>query len=221
MFTLRTALWLVTTLTASSALSQQMFKVVGPDGKITFSDRPTLQSTGKVSVMHSYTLRPYVTPQTSAQLAAAVAAKKAIVAELPKDPGVPLVAPVLTQEVEDALVSVFSQAEFSRRFYNFCNATESGAKAFNGATLAWKRRNAAAIEQQNRVLMQVVSPNKRDELLGKAAALLSEEVAKIAARNAQQRLAWCAGAIAELNSGKADIVQPALMAVPIVQYRAK
>ncbi len=220
MFTIRTAFWLVTTLTASGALGQQMFKVVGPDGKITFSDRPTLQSSGKVSVMHSYTLRPYVTPQTPGQVAAALAAKK-VAAEVPKETGEGAVAPVLTQEVEDAVVSVFGQVEFSRRFYNFCNTTEAGAKAFNGATHAWKRRNAAAIDHQNLLLMQVVSPNKRDELLGKAAALLNEEAGKIAARTPQQRQAWCAGAVAELNSGKADVVQPAMMAVPIIPYRAK
>jgi len=69
--------------------------------------------------------------------------------------------------------------------------------------------------------MEVVSPAKRDELQGKVASLLKEETAKIAVRNPKQRQAWCAGAVAELNSGKADIVQPAMMSVPIVLYRAK
>ncbi len=204
------------------ALAQQLFKVVGPDGKVTFSDKPPLQKAGKVSVMHSYTLRPYVTPQSPAELAAAAAAKKAAAAEVAlAGPGVPRPAPVLTQEVEDAIVTVMGQVEFSRRFYNFCNTSLSGAKAFSQAARTWKERNAAPIGHQNRLLMEVVSPSKRDELLGKVATLLDEESGKIAARSPKERQAWCAGAVAELNSGKADIVQPAMMAVPIVPYRAK
>jgi hypothetical protein len=213
---------LVSAFALPSAMAQQLFKVVGPDGKVTFSDKPPLQKAGKVSVMHSYTLRPYITQQSPAELAAAVAAKRAAAAEAAlAGPANPLVAPVLTQEVEDAIVTVMGQVEFSRRFYNYCNTSLSGAKAFSQAARAWKERNAAPIGHQNRLLMEVVSPTKRDELQGKVAKLLEEESAKVAARNARDRQAWCAGAVAELNSGKADIVQPAMMAVPIVPYRAK
>jgi hypothetical protein len=211
---------LLSTVAAPGALAQQMFKVIGPDGKVTFSDRPALNSPGKISVMHSYTLRPYVAQRTPAELAAAEAARKATAA-IPLVAGAEPVAPVLTPEVEDAVVTVMGQVEFARRFYSFCNGNLASAKAFNAATLAWKQRNAGPIGHQNRLLMQVVSPSKRDELQGKVAAMLAEEGAKVAARNPKERQAWCAGAIAELNSGKADIVQPAMMAVPIVNYRAK
>lgn len=205
---------------ASDALAQQMFKVIGPDGKVTFSDRPALHSPGKVSVMHSYSLRPYITQRTPAELAALEAAKKAAAAA-PQTAGAAPVAPVLTPEVEDALVTVMGQVEFARRFYDFCSGNLASAKAFNGAASAWKQRNAGPIAQQNRLLMVVVSPTKRDEFLGKVAAMLAQEGAKVAARSPKERQAWCAGAIAELNSGKADIDRPAMMAVPIVPYRAK
>ena len=220
MFKNAVVILLFNTVAASGALAQQMYKVIGPDGKVTFSDRPVLNTPGKVSVMHSYTLRPYVTQRTPAELAAAEAAKKAAAA-IPLVAGAAPVAPVLTPEVEDALVTVMGQVEFARRFYNFCNGSVAGAKAFNEATHAWKQRNAGPIGQQNRLLMEVVSPNKRDELLGKVAVMLAGESANVAALSPKERQAWCAGAVAELNSGKAEIVQPAMMAVPIVAYRAK
>jgi hypothetical protein len=210
----------VAALAAPGAMAQQMFKVVGPDGKVTFSDRPALHTPGKVSVMQSYTLRPYVSQRSAAEAAAAAAVKKAA-AEVPAAAGMPVAAPAITPEVEDAIVTVMGQVEFARRFYNFCNSTPAGAKAFNTATNAWKQRNAAAIAHQNRLVMESVSPAKRDELQGKVAALLTEEGAKVAARNPKERQAWCAGAIAELESGKADILQPAMMALPIVPYRNK
>ncbi len=205
---------------AAAGNAQQMFKVIGPDGKVTFSDRPALTSNGKISVMHSYTLRPYVAQRTPSELAAIEAAKKAAAA-VPVVAGEAPVAPVLTPEVEDAVVTVMGQVEFARRFYNFCSGNLDSAKAFNAATNAWKLRNAGPIGHQNRLLMVVVSPAKRDELQDKVTAMLAQEGAKVAARSPKERQAWCAGVVAELNSGKADIVQPAMMAVPIVPYRAK
>ena len=220
MFKNAVVILLFNTVAASGALAQQMYKVIGPDGKVTFSDRPALSTAGKVSVMHSYTLRPYVTKRTPAELAAAEAARKAAAAA-PLAAGDAPVAPVLTPEVEDAVITVMGQVEFTRRFYNFCDGSAAGAKAFNGAAHAWKQRNAAPIEQQKRLLMEVVSPIKRDELQDKVAAMLAGEKVKVAELNPKGRQDWCAGVIAELNSGKADIVQPAMMAVPIVGYRAK
>jgi hypothetical protein len=218
----RLFLSVVATLAMPCAIGQQMYKVVGADGKITFSDRPALQKEGKVSVMHSYTLRPYVTPQTAAEISAAAAAKRAVAAKSATlVPGAAEEAPVLTQEVEDAVVTVMGQVEFSRRFYNSCNSNLAGAKAFSSAARAWKERNAAPIAHQNRLIMEVVSPSKRDELQGKVAGMLDEEGRKVASRNPKERQAWCAGVVAELNSGKADIVQPAMMAVPIITYRGK
>lgn len=207
-------------LAAPGALAQQMYKFVGPDGKVTFSDRPALQKPGKISIMEAYTLRPYAARPTSAELAAADAARKPA-AEAPLATGSSSAAPVLTPEVYEAIVSVMVQVEFSRRFYNFCNAGEASARAFNAAVLGWKRRNAVAIEQQKRLLMQVVSPNKREELQDKAAKLLAEEHAKVVPLNSVEREAWCGAAVTELRNGNADIVQPAMMAVPIVPYRAR
>lgn len=214
---------LLCTFAMPVAGAQQLFKVIGPDGRVTFSDKPPLQKSGKVSVMHSYTLRPYVTAQSPGELAEAASTKKLAEAEAPVAglPGALPVAPVLTTQVQDAIVTVMGQVEFSRRFYNFCNDSLGGAKAFTNATRAWKERNAGPIAHQNRLLMEVMSPAKRDELQEKVASLLKEEGAKVAARSPAERQAWCAGAVAELNSGRADIVQPAMMAVPIVPYRVK
>ena len=129
--------------------AQQLFKVIGPDGRVTFSDKPPLQKAGKVSVMHSYTLRPYVTAQSPAELAEAAAAKKLAAGEQPAVvPGAPPVVPVLTTEVQDAIVTEMGQVEFSRHFYNFCNDSLSGAKTFSHASRAWKERNAGPIAHQ-------------------------------------------------------------------------
>jgi hypothetical protein len=205
MNTRRLLFFLAGTLVIPCAVAQQMYKVVGPDGKVTFSDRPPAQLVGKVSVMRASTLRPLAEPPTPAKAPARPA-------------GVPAAAPaaaVMTPEIEAAMLFVMEQVEYTRRFYGFCS------KSFSVAARSWKQRNAAPIAHQNRLLMEVVSPSKRDELLGKVSALLADESGKMATRTPGERQAWCADAVAELDSGKSDIVQPAMMAMPVVPYRGK
>lgn len=187
-----------------------MYKTVGPDGKITFTDRPDVQASAKLSVMKSYTLHAVPPPVRQTEAPAKPA---------PVDPVAAEPVPV-SPEVEDAMLMVMGMAEFGGRFERFCDATPADVKAFSGANYEWKKRNAQAIEQQKRLLTEVVSPFKRAQLLDKHQALVSGEVGKAAARTPAARKEWCDGIVAELNSGRSDIDKPAMMAVPIVQYRA-
>lgn len=194
---------------ANSAVAQQMYKVVGADGKVTFSDRPQADEKAKLSVMHSYTLRE-VKPKASAEKAAPVKPKTQDSAPVTVPP-----------EIEEQMVTIMGLSAFGGRFEIFCSDSESDGRAFATATLAWKQRNLAAIDQQRRLLMLVVSPVKRAELMAREEKLLAEEIAKISGRTAAARKEWCDGVVAELNSGRSDINNPALMALPIVPFKAK
>jgi hypothetical protein len=200
---------------ASGAMAQQMYKTVGRDGKVTFSDRPAFESSEKLSVMNSYTLGPV----ELAKPAAEATRKKAEPSAARPDTRAP--GPTVTPEVEGAMVTIMGLVEFDRKFHHFCKSSEAGAKAFSAATAGWSKRNAQYIEHQKRLLMEVVSPNKRAELLDRAAVLLSQEAGKIAARTPASRQQWCVGVIDELASGRSDIAKPAMLAVPITTYRAK
>ncbi len=192
--------------------AQQMYKTVGEDGRVTFSDRPRLEAAAKLSVMRSYTLRPMKNPGEQAPSETAPAA--------PRPEGTAS-EPVTTvgPQVESAIMNVMAQAEFARRFYHFCNTTQSGARAFNQAAGGWKQRNAAAVEQQRKLLMLVVSPSKRAEIEEKVAAILTEETGKVSARTPEARAQWCTEAIAEMSSERSDIKQPEMMAVVIKPYK--
>jgi hypothetical protein len=196
---------------ATGALAQQMYKTVGPDGKVTFSDRPQLDDKAKLSVMRSYTLRAVEAP------------KRVDPTQVPqRKSGGPAEPPVvLSAEVEEAMVTVMGMAEFGLRFERFCNSTPAESKAFMSANNDWKKRNAAAIDQQRRLLTSVVTPVKRAQLLETQQQLMGDEIAKAVARDPAARKEWCAGVVEELNSGRSDVNKPAMMAVPIVQYRSK
>lgn len=196
---------------AFPALAQQMYKSVGPDGKITFTDRPAVDTSVKLSVMRSNTLRALPAPVRKPE----PAPRRAEI--LPAAEG-----PVeITPEIEEAMISVMGLADFGRRFESFCDDTPADAKAFTSANYEWKKRNADALEQQKRLLTEVVSPFKRANLVERQQALLSDEIGKAAARTPAARKEWCDSVVAELNSGRSDIDKPAMMAIPIVRYRAK
>lgn len=190
----------------ADAAAQQMYKTVGADGKVTFSDRPALESAAKLSVMRSNTLRPVKTePDTAAAPSATLS--------LPPEVSAP--APAITPQIETAIMAVMAQSEFPRRFYPFCNSTEASARAFNQAANGWKARNVEPVEQQRRLLMQVVTPNRRAEMQAKVAASISEEMAKVGSQPAAERAKWCAGAIADMRSEASNVRQPEMMAVVI------
>jgi hypothetical protein len=206
------SLLLLFSAASAAGYAQQMYKTVGPDGKITFSDRPDIKADTKVSVMRRYSLHS-IDPVASKPGTDAKAA--------PRTPAKNAGAPVITPEIEDAMLTVMGLSEFGRRFDGFCSDTPQLARAFATANYDWKKRNAAAVEQQKQLLNQVLSPAKRSNLIDREQQLSADEVGKAAAREPAARKEWCEGVIAELNSGRSDIDKPAMMALPIVQYRAK
>ena len=200
--------------TGGEAMAQQLYKTVGPDGKVTFSDRPKVEEKARLSVMHAYTLRPVEPPPVRAEATTVKAVTK-------RDGTASTTPPVVTPALEEAIVNIMGMSAFGGRFEIFCNTNDADAKAFSTATLGWKNRNAAAVEHQKRVLTVVLSPSKRAELVDREEAQLAEQISKMSGRSAAARKEWCDGVIAELNSGQNDINNPALMAIAIVPFKAK
>lgn len=207
MFPYRAAILMLGLASTAGVSGQQMYKSVGPDGRVTFSDRPALESAAQLSVMRSNTLRP---------VAVAAAATGATPAGTTR-PAAPRTAAVpmgeVSPQVEKAMVSVMAQAEFGRRFYRFCNDTPDQGRAFTQAAAGWKERNSAAVEHQRKLLMQVVTPAQRTEIQDKVNARLADELAKVSGKPGPERVQWCTGAIAEMGSPASDVHQPEMMAV--------
>lgn len=212
MVNFRTAVLILCLTTCVSASAQQMYKTVGADGRVTFSDRPKIESAAKLSVMKSYTLRPVNTGTDAGPVTA-----EATPASTPTVVAANEV--VVGPQVETAMVNVMVQSEFARRSYPFCNGTQASARAFTRAAGSWKQRNLLAVEHQRKLLMQVVSPVKRTELQDKVAAVLNEELAKVTARSPQERIQWCGEAVAHMASERSDVNQPEMMAVVIKPYK--
>jgi len=79
------------------ATAQQLYKVGGPDGKITFSDKPQITEKSKLSVMRANSIQP-VEPPARAPVAGGVRPAKRAAAAGPM--------PEVSHEVEEAMLVI-------------------------------------------------------------------------------------------------------------------
>ena len=211
MYIFRLIFLLVCCAMLPSVNAQQMYKSVGPDGKIMFSDKPPIHEAAELSVMKGYTLRPIEPARQASSTSAAAPVKRETRIAGPSS--------VVSPEMEAAMLTVMGMVTLERKFEHFCAKNAGAAKAFAAATSGWRQRNAAYVEQQKRLLMEVMSPHKRAELLERDAQSLRQSLAKVQSRTAGARVEWCEATAAELNSGLGDLHLPAMLAIPITPYR--
>ena len=205
-----TSILMMSTLSAAGSVgAQQLYKSVGPDGKVVFADRPANDAKAKVSTMQSYVLRPVEAP---------VAKKEAVAkAEAPAEF---LNDALVTPEHEESMLKIMELVDFGRKFEPFCAASETSTKTFAAAHKAWLRRNALYVEHQKRLLMEVVTPTRRMAMQNKLATRVGQVALKPTA-SAAVRAEWCDSISTELNSGRSDIVKPAFLALPLPVYKTK
>ena len=192
--------------TASSAEAQQLYKSMGSDGKVVFSDRP-IDGKTKIATMKGTVIRPV---EEAPQM---VVAKPVTRALLAADDS------LVTPDVEDTMLRIMELLEFGKRYVTVCAGSEHATRAFAAAHKGWMLRNALYIEQQKRLLMEVVSPTRRATIHQRLAA--SHRSVPNAKSSTAANLKLCTNFTAGLNSGTSDIVKPAMLAIPLTAYHRK
>ena len=195
---------------AAGADAQQLYKSVGPDGKITFSDRPP-SGIGKVSVMRSNVLRP-LEPEAPAPGTLADGTPK--VAARPAGPRAPA-----SPELEAAVTALLQQTEVTKKFEPFCSPNLQAGRDYNVAVYNWRKRNASFLEQQNRILMEVISPIKRAEIQRKVDVSVDPSLTQALGFNPAGRGKWCERAVLEMSTGLSDVEKNPLIATPLLTYK--
>lgn len=196
-----------------SVQAQQLYKSVGPDGKIIFSDKPSIHESNKLSVMKAYTLRPIEMAREASPVSGATTRGG-------RESRTAGPRPVVPPEIEAVMLTVMAMVALERKFEHVCAPKLAAARAFASATRGWRKRNIAYVEQQKRLLMEVMSPHKRAELLERDAQSLRDLHAKVQARGPGERIEWCESTAAHLSGGKGDLNNPAMLAIIITPYRA-
>jgi hypothetical protein len=185
----------------------QLYKIVGPDGKVTFSDKPPADASAKISVMKSNVLRP-IEATTLPSFPSPASAKP--------------VASGTSAELDQALLVVMGMVEITRKVEPMCSTSAPiSAKRLALGIRNWNQRNATFIEQQKRILMEVVTPAKRAALQARLAAKTEQAVVELQSLSPEGRVKWCERLVANLSSDENDIANVPAVSVPLITNRPR
>jgi hypothetical protein len=214
--TYKTAILLLLHLFAASEVAaQQLYKSIGPDGKVTYTDRPPAgDASAKISVMKSYVLRPMEAPPPSLTSAlpapSADAAKRAGAASAAASAGMSL-------EVEHAVAGVLGLSELFRSSEELCSKSVA-TRRYALSLAKWRERNATLLQKQQRILMTAFTPTLRAALQAAVTDKNDKVLAPVAVAPAPVRQKWCDKGFDDVDAGLHDIANNATLSVPLITY---
>jgi hypothetical protein len=229
-------LMLVLALTACGAYAQ-VYKSVGPDGKIIYSDKPPESANSKSSVI-STPAPPPAAPKEAARSPAAPAAaaqepagtvsnksraKQAQRVDPPRNEApVAPASPVADPELEKAVVGVMGIADLVVQMEDLCSRTlPTSFKKYSGATAVWNQRNAAVVAQQRRVLSEAFDASQRQRLEAAVREKNQQTLAPVFSAAAAQKINWCDRSVDDINKGAMDLNSKPNLSGPLMGYRGK
>jgi hypothetical protein len=201
----------------------QLYKIVGPDGKVTYSDRPPLMANGSVQIIKSGGPVPLadkpVAPDTAGANVPTPAeagrgtsgprpAKHAIRSEHGNgDPDLNESAGRSRVNLLRGLRVVLGNMRLVEQTSALCTSTlPTSFKRYDGAASLWKSRNGDVINQANAVLSAAFSDSERAQL--EMAARQNTDSMLQVVRNADtaRRIRWCDQSVGDISSGALDLM---------------
>ncbi|MDO8328960.1 MAG: hypothetical protein Q7T36_00635 [Fluviicoccus sp.] len=210
-----------------SALAQPVYKIIGKDGKIIFSDSPPTEVGADFTVMGESNQSSKATESAkkehtqigSSQVhdSLRVDAKKTqAAAPISKTPS----KPVVDVELERALNGIIIMEDLVQQTESLClNALPSSFNRYNTAAVNWRNRNAAIITLQRKISSQVYDASMRRKLEAAVKLRNAKDLAPVVSADTWSKIKWCDKAFDEVNSGKMDVHNAPKLSVPVMNYR--
>ena len=201
-----------------------VYRIVAPDGRIIYSDRPPSDERYRSSVVNrggasgALVMPPPITAIT-AWNALSVDARRGIVPPPPpKGASSPT---VVTEALADAVSQVLARAEIVETMRRVCvRAAPSASSAYGEAARVWNERNATVTAQAYRVMLAGFETPRRAKLEATAHTRLAGIQQPLASAAPAARLRWCDEAAESVTRGALDVpvasgVGSVVMAFPL------
>ena len=211
------------TCTAALAPAQTIYRVVGPDGKVTFTDRPPgnaeaaqQQQTAKPAPVSE--TRPM--PQPAASATEPATAKKANAAKAtPADR--PAAAPAEPKPVDEALlralVAVLFQETLVRKSEELCISTlPTSMKRYGDAADGWRQRNAVWLDKAQKQML-TLGPEFQRVVKTRVDDDISKLLKPVNDASMHQRIKWCDQTAQDLPKGTLDLGGKSMVTGPLSQ----
>lgn len=209
-------------LVATGSASAQIYKVIGPDGKATYSDRSPSNSKSPVSIIEppapvSPGSGPTILPVITRSSAVKQAPRKAVaVAAASNSPG-----DTLRPEVIGAVANVMGIAHLVGSSREFCIATlPASVKRYTASAAGWQQRNALVIAKKNRLMSSAEQALVASALSGDMIRKTDEMMRPVKVASMAEKTRWCDKAFEEVDRGMLDLVGRASIE-PLMNYSLK
>lgn len=225
--------WTLMACTAALASAQTIYRVVGPDGKVTYTDRPpsaeALQrpsSSAATAPAKSPLPAPVPGPTTPPPSASAsVAAKKAEArkaaepaadtAAAPKSS--PAAPPPFDPALERAVVGALGYEGLVKKTEDLCIRTlPTSMKRYGDAAQGWHQRNAPWLGKA-RMAMAAMGPGVQQAVQAKVDAYNTAQLKPVNDAAMAQRIKWCDQSAHEISSGIVDLGNKPAISGPLAK----
>jgi hypothetical protein len=216
--------FLLLLLTAALGAQAQVYRSVGPDGKVVFTDSPPAGSSSGLSAVNVKDPNGQVSNQAPAggQPGADApapkkpkhVANKAAAAPTPVVPVVPDAALI------NAVSGVAGLEDLINQTRNICIRTLPNAfEKYTSAADAWAQRNATVIAQKNHVLAQAFSEADGAALVEKAKAHNQQTLSAVLGGTSAKRVSWCDKSADDMGKGTLDAFNNPNIAGPLGAFK--
>lgn len=183
--------------------AQGLYRIVAPDGRVTYSDHPPAAGaqSARVDLLR--------TPASTAQGGAGRVG-------LP-EPAVPAseagarnasyaVSASSDAMIEAAIIGVLGAEDAVRRTETICVSTQpSAARRYASAVDDWARRNARPVLVARRVLSRENDVRRRERIEAGVREANTQRFETVADVADSSRIAWCERSVAEIAAGRMDV----------------
>ena len=238
-------------LTLQGGYAQQLYKSVGPDGRVSYSDKPPAGATYSV-IQAALEPRPPAaeesTPAASAKAAEpaqvtgreplpgtapatakAADAPRQATTQAPAAPKDEPKAPVVDEaQIKDALAladaigGALSMDSLVKQTEDLCIATlPTSMKKYSGAAADWRKRNGQLVAQARQILRQEMQEPARQRVEQEVAAQVKGMMKPVQDAPWVSRIKWCDQSVQEMGSAAMDLAGKEKIAGPLANFKPK
>lgn len=226
--TLRHAIAVFVVVMPAMGLAQGVYKSIGPDGKVIYTDQPP----GTAE-------RSYATPGSTKPAPKAPAARKGdygVQVETPppafanakratrQEPVAPPApsADTVDPSVEKAVIGVLGLEDVVRQMEALCVRTlPTSMKRYGGAVDGWKKRNDMIVFRARQVLADAFNPTMRNMIEVGIKSRNENTLAPVNNAPVAKRIEWCDKSSDDIARGTMDAFNKDKLSQPLATYRMK
>lgn len=203
--------------------AQTIYKVVGPDGKVVFSDKPPADAGADVRVIEGGFERKQPAVASPATEAAPpevsrTVAKQASAAQ-PKPQSQPAQA-VIDPALAGAVFGVMGFEDLVLQTERICTQTlPTSFKRYSGATQVWRQRNTSVLARYQQALAKAITPAQRKQFEAEVKARNEKSLSPVVTAPVASRISWCDKSGDLIGKGDMDVHNKPALAGPLLSYR--